>query len=155
MQLGRFLLGAAAAERRLGEELQELADRHANEADVHFTARTLARGCAEQLAALQPAAARYGAPVADPEPSAETMHHAAPSAAGDGEGLALLADLRRSYLAAQQAEILWATVLQGAKAARDPALIDAVERAQEHAERCAKWLRTRIKASAAQALVAG
>ena len=70
-------------------------------------------------------------------------------------GLALLAHLRRTYLAAHEAEILWATVLQGAKAARDRELIGIVEAAQAHAARCAKWLRTRIKAAAAQALVAG
>jgi hypothetical protein len=45
MQLGRLVLGVADGERRLGEELQELAVRHAEEADIHHMGRTLAGGC--------------------------------------------------------------------------------------------------------------
>ena len=39
----------------------------------------------------------------------------------------LLADPRRTYLAAQEAEILWATLLRGAKGVKDRTLIDIVE----------------------------
>lgn len=158
MQLGRLVLGVADGERRLGEELQELAVRHAEEADIHHMGRTLAGGCTEHLAALQSAASRYGAMAADPSPSViDSAGRSVASVVVDPEvsGLALLADLRRTYLAAHEAEILWATLLQGAKAARDRDLIEVIEPAQEHAGRCAKWLRTRIKAAAAQALVAG
>jgi hypothetical protein len=162
MQLDRLVLGVADAERRLGDELEKLADRHAEEADLHYTGRRLARGCTEHLAALQSAAARDGATVAGSQPSGPvggigTDLPADSTAVAEAEvaGLALLADLRRTYLAAHEAEILWTTLLQGAKAERDRALIDVVEAAQEHAGRCAKWLRTRIKAAAAQALVAG
>jgi hypothetical protein len=162
MQLDRTLTGAAEAERRLQEALEDLADRHADEADIFHTGRALARGCSEHLSALQPAAARYGARVAGPEPSAspgviDAIGGDVPMVAVDAEvsGLGLLTDLRQTYLAAHEAEILWTTVLQGAKAARDRALIGGVEPAQEHAGRCATWLRTRIKAAAAQALIAG
>jgi len=158
MQLGRLVLGVADGERRLGEGLEEVAVRHAEEADIHHMGRTLARGCTEHLAALQSAASRYGAMAADPSPSViDSADRSVASVVVDAEvsGLALLADLRQTYLAAHEAEILWATLLQGAKAARDRDLIEVIEPAQEHAGRCAKWLRTRIKAAAAQALVAG
>jgi hypothetical protein len=162
MQIDTFMTEVAEAEHRMGAALEELAHRHADEADIFHLARTLARGCTEQLAALQPVAERYGARVADPKPSRAagaigTVRKAVSSVVADPgvAGTALLADLRRTYLAAHEAEILWATLLQGAKAARDRALIDLVEPAQAHAARCAKWLRTRTKQAAAQVLVAG
>jgi hypothetical protein len=67
----------------------------------------------------------------------------------------LLSDLRDLYVLAHRAELAWVVVLQVGRATRDADLIAAASKGQEEAERRWKWLRTKIKESCPQALVAG
>ena len=55
----------------------------------------------------------------------------------------------------QEAEIAWVILAQAAQAARDRELLSLVAECHEQAEVRGKWLRTRIKESAPQVLVAG
>ena len=70
-------------------------------------------------------------------------------------GLLLLRDLRALYLSAQAAEIAWVILIQAAKAARDSELLDTASSCHQEAETRGKWLRTRIKETSPQVLVAG
>ena len=78
-----------------------------------------------------------------------------PDASTNATLLGPLADLRYCYLLSERAELDWVILLQAAKAARDANLIGIATSAEEDAQRCGRWLRTRIKAAAAQALALG
>jgi len=67
-------------------------------------------------------------------------------------GTLLLADLRKLYLAAHDAEIAWTILLQGARAARDAELINIVQTCQQEAQHRWQWVRTRIKETSPQLL---
>ena len=70
-------------------------------------------------------------------------------------GLLLLRDLRRLYVMAQECEIDWVMVEQGAKAARDRELLGTVTSCMEETTVQVKWLKTRIKEAAPQTLTVG
>ena len=157
MKLDRAISEVGEAEATLRSKLLSLTDRHVSESDVFYTGHTLARACADQLVALQPVASRYSASLPAPESgdtsrAMKAVEHTVSSILGRHEsaGLRLVDDLRSAYLAAQAAELDWTVLLQAAKAARDRDLIDVASTGQEHAERCGKWLRSRIKQSSAQ-----
>ena len=57
--------------------------------------------------------------------------------------------------AGRWAEIAWVILGQAAKAARDAELVTTAEQGLEEAERRWKWLRTKLKESSPQVLVAG
>jgi NADH dehydrogenase/NADH:ubiquinone oxidoreductase subunit G len=68
-------------------------------------------------------------------------------------GLGLLRDLHDLYLMATECEVTAALVGQAAQGARDADLLDAVERCRGEVAQQLKWLRTRMKQAALQALV--
>jgi Molybdopterin oxidoreductase Fe4S4 domain len=65
-------------------------------------------------------------------------------------GILLLRDLRTLYLMAQECEIDWVMVGQGAKAARDKELLETVTQCVQ-----VKWLTTRIREASPQTLTVG
>jgi hypothetical protein len=67
--------------------------------------------------------------------------------------LALLRDLHDLYLMATECELSWALVGQAAAAVRDTELSELVGRCDGDTSRQLKWLRTRMKQAAPQALV--
>jgi len=150
------------AENQLGTELRRIGERHAVEHDLYHLGHILARQCDAHLAALAPAAERYGVSLSANDvgessgiiesfrrTSAQMMRRA------QAPGMLLLRDLRNLYLNAQEAELAWVILIQVAKAARDPALLEVATSCCEDAEIRGKWLRTRIKEAAPQILVAG
>jgi hypothetical protein len=66
--------------------------------------------------------------------------------------LALLHDLRDAYVLAHHVEIDWIVLQQAAKAARAADLLAVTVMCAEQAEQTWKWLRTRIKETAPEAL---
>ena len=68
-------------------------------------------------------------------------------------GLGLLRDLHDLYLMATGCDISWALIGQAAKGARDDALDEVVQRCESDTTIQLRWLRTRMKAAAPQALV--
>jgi hypothetical protein len=149
-----------AAEAELADELRTVGERHAPDADVYHVAHLLALRCSDQLEALAPHAARYGA---DPhtdlgEPSAllERVRRAGSELLGPEEaaGLLLLSDLRGLYVVAHRAELAWVVLLQVARAARDQELVEAATQGRAEAERRWKWVRMKVKEATPQALVA-
>ncbi|HEX8344440.1 MAG TPA: hypothetical protein VF657_06800, partial [Actinoplanes sp.] len=68
-------------------------------------------------------------------------------------GIGLLRDLQDLYLMAAECEICWTVVGQAARGARDQELQQVVRDCEGETAIQLKWLRTRMKAAAPQALV--
>ncbi|WP_244295075.1 hypothetical protein [Micromonospora orduensis] len=68
-------------------------------------------------------------------------------------GIGLLRDLQDLYLMAAECDITWTVVGQAAYGARDDELLAVVRRCEGETAIQLKWLRTRMKAAAPQALV--
>jgi hypothetical protein len=123
-------------EERLATAYSEGADRHAAEHDVQHQARAFAKQCAAHAELL-----------ADHESNAA---NATEQLSGD-----LLHDLRALLLSAERVSITWVMAGQAAQALRDEHLLSTVRGCHVETELQVKWLTTRIKAAAPQALVVG
>jgi len=162
MKLDKAIEDVQDAEAELAKELRAIGERHAVEHDLYHLGHTLAKQCADHLERLAPFAERYGASSADDRAGdspglMETLRHKSAELLGRSEltGLLLLRDLRNLYLTTQEAEIAWVILAQAAQAARDRELLREVSLCHDEAEARGKWLRTKIKESAPQILVAG
>jgi hypothetical protein len=161
MKLDHAIDGAIDAEQSLANTLQKLAGRHAAEHDIYQLGHTQSQKASARARRLGDFAERYGARApkeADPEPGlVDALRRETSDLLGMSKstGLLLLRDLQSAYLDAQRAEIAWTVLLQGARACRDGQLVETVSAVHEECEVTAKWLRTRIKVTAPQVLVAG
>ena len=99
--------------------------------------------------ALAPFVDRYG----EDKPAEPERLHSELFGGTRGGGLGLLRDLHDLYLMATECEVTWALVGQAAQGARDLDLLDTVERCEGEVAAQLKWLRTRMKQAAPQALV--
>src|SRR5215218_5295562 len=126
MQLAHYLGLLCHAEDELGRAFGEVGDAHGDEPDIRHLCARLADECndhAEQLAGT-----RSGP-------------------------LGLLRDLHDLYLMATECDIAWTLVGQAAQGARDRDLLDVVQRCEGETAVQLKWLRTRMRQAAPQALV--
>jgi hypothetical protein len=133
---------AVASLEALRDGLRDLAERHAAEADIYHVGSALAVRCND-------AARSFGdgkSPTPEPQPGHASGEDEPPA------GLALLQDLRELAVDAHGAEIDVLIVQQGAMAARDKELVMAAKAATAEVGRVDKWLQTRIKETAPQAL---
>jgi hypothetical protein len=144
MNLGPAREHARASLEDLRDGLQHLAARHAAEADVYHVGLGLAARCNE--AARSFGDGKPGAP--EPRPGHTPGEDEPPA------GLALLEDLRKLAVEAHGAQIDVLIVQQGAMAARDREMVMAAKAAAAEIGRVDKWLQTRIKEAAPQALAA-
>ncbi len=133
----------------LATAFREVADGHAAEADVFHICRLLARECDRHAAELSPFVDRYGEDAPD-EP--DRLHSEIFQGSRSG-GLGLLRDLQDLYLMAAECDITWTVVGQAAHGLRDVELLEVVERNEQETAVQLKWLRTRMKVAAPQALV--
>jgi hypothetical protein len=161
MRLGLALKQVQAAEQELAAELLKIGDRHAADHELHHTAHRLAEGCRTLVERLRPLAERYDTKLDAVDGDSPTLLERMREKSGEllgrtpASGLLLLRDLRELWLAAQAAEISWLILAQGAQAARDAELLAYATEAHDEAEVRGKWIRTHIKQSAPQVLVAG
>jgi hypothetical protein len=161
MKIDHAIEQVCDAEAALGDDLRLVGERHAVDADVYHVAHVLSARCRSQIERLRSHAGRYGADEPelpeDGSPVVERLRRLSSDLLGKHEvaGMLLLDDLRDLYLTAHRAELAWVVLLQAARAARDEDLAEAAKAGREEAERRWKWLRTRIKESAPQVLVAG
>jgi hypothetical protein len=163
VRLGMALTELHEAETALAEEFRTVGERHAAEHDVFHVCATLAKQCHAHAEQLRPAAARYDERLPEQEPPTPGEGLPAGLRRKDSEptgrqppaGILLLRDLRRLYLMAQECEIDWEMVGQGAKAARDQDLLETVTECMEQTAVQVKWLKTRIKEATPQALTVG
>jgi hypothetical protein len=140
-------------EQTLADSLHAVGEGHAQEADVLYLCRTLARMSEEHVRLLAPIAERYGEEQeGDGVDEPDRLH-----AAGVGEtrsgAVGLLRDLQDLHLLASLASTTWTAVGQGAKGLRDRELIDVCGRASATNARQLTALLTRMKTAAPQALL--
>ena len=133
----------------LADAFRQVADGHAEEADVFYICNKLAKECDAHAERLQPFADRYGEDAPD-EP--DRLYAAAFEGARSG-GLGLLRDLHDLYVMAAGCDMAWTLVGQAAQGARDPDLLAVVEQCEGETAIQLKWLKTRMKQAAPQALV--
>jgi hypothetical protein len=163
MNVGPFLAQLHELEVDLADDYRTVGERHAADHDVYHQCHAFAAQCKRHAEALAPHAARYGKQVDDEaRPDLwsgllERIRHKSSEAAARSpkDGLLLLRDLRTLFLAAEEVSISWVIAGQAAQAARDLELLQAVTDNHLESELQVKWLTTRIKVTAPQALVAG
>jgi hypothetical protein len=137
------------AQGNLAAAFREVAEGHRDEADVFHICQTLARECDRHAEELEPFVDRYGEAAPD-EP--DRLHSEIFHGARFG-GLGLLRDLQDLYLMAAECDIAWTLVGQAAQGLRDDGLLAVVRTNEKETAVQLKWLRTRMKQAAPQALV--
>jgi hypothetical protein len=155
-KLGAFLSGLAELEAALAREYSRVGARHAADQDVYHQCATFAKQAVEHADKLGPIADRYQQPTEEglvfwslgtQADTTDTQPEMLPP------GIILLRDLRTLLLAAEGVAITWVMAGQAAQAARDPELIEVVGNCRGEVELQGKWMTTRIKVAAPQALV--
>jgi hypothetical protein len=131
-RFGDAIRRAAEVESGLAAEFARTAVEHEDEPDVAHLSSLFAEEAEKQANNLAALATRHG----------DTSDGLPP----------LLDDLTRLYLHVQEAWIYATIVRQGALAKRDEATLAVAESLLQEAARQAKWLTTRIKTTAPQAL---
>jgi hypothetical protein len=99
--------------------------------------------------ALAPFAQRYG----DDAPDEPDRLHSELFAGTRSGGLGLLRDLHDLYLMACEADMAWTMIGQAAQGARDGDLLEVVYSCETETATQMRWLSTRMKQAAPQALV--
>lgn len=150
MNLSIYLGMLHQAEATLAESYRQVAAGHGDEPDVFFLCQTLAQQCEDHTRLLQPVVRRYGEEAADDEP--ERLHAAGLSCTRTGS-VGLLRDLQDLHLLASLVDVTWTLVKQAGSALRDRELLDVVERCDGETTVQLRWLLTRMKQAAPQALV--
>lgn len=149
MHLATYLGLLDEGEKTLAASFRQVAEGHAEEADVYHLCNRLAAECDRHREHLAPAVARYGEQKVE-EP--EDLHAEGLTTTRTG-GVGLLRDLHDLYLLVSYLDIAWTVVGQAAKAARDKELIGIVDHCEGETSTQLKWLKTRMKEAAPQALI--
>jgi hypothetical protein len=149
MHLSSYLGLLEAGSATLGRSYRQVADGHAEEADVKRICEQFATQCDDHEERLKPFTSRYGS---HPSGEPERLHADGLSETRTG-GIGLLRDLHDLYLLAGYLDMAWTLVGQAAKGARDEVLIRAVDECAKEIKAQQKWLTTRLKAAAPQALL--
>jgi hypothetical protein len=163
VKLGPLLEQLHKLETELADDYRAIGERHATDHDVYHQCHTFALQCEQHARALEPHTDRYGGDVdGDLEPGVwsgllERVRRQTSALLGrePHSGLLLLRDLRALFLAAEETSITWVMAGQAAQALRDAQLLETVSKSHPETELQVKWLTTRIKVGAPQALVAG
>jgi DNA-binding transcriptional regulator YbjK len=133
MHLAHYLGLLHRSQCELAEAFRAVAATHSDEADVARQCERLARQCDAHAEQLEPITARYG----EGEPAEPD----------------LIADLHDLYRQACHCDMAWTLLGQAAQGARDRELLEVVQGCEGETEIQLKWLRTRMKQAAPQALV--
>ena len=149
MQLAHYLGLLHRAEAGLADAFRQVGEGHAGDVDVFLICRKLAAQCDAHAQRLQPCAERYGE---DAPEEPDRLHSDLFQGTRNG-GLGLLRDLQDLYLMACECDITWTLVGQAAQGARDKELLAVVQACEDETATQLKWLRTRMKQAAPQALV--
>jgi hypothetical protein len=137
------------AQTRLADAFREVGEGHADEVDVLHLCGRLAQECDRHAERLRPFVDRYGEEAPD-EP--DRLHSELFRGIRQG-GIGLLRDLQDLYLMAAECDITWTLIGQAAQGLRDDELLEVVTACEKETAMQLKWLRTRLKQAAPQALV--
>lgn len=150
MKLPVYLGLLHEAERILARSFRVVADGHGDEPDVHVILGTLAGQCDRHVEALEPVIARFGSEVEGEEEHRVTADGVEEVRTG---ALGLLLDLQDLYVLVHHLDVMWTMVGQAAAGSRDRELLDIVARCEPDADLQSRWLQTRMKQAAPQALL--
>lgn len=142
MKIGALLAHLEKLEAGLAADLRAAAERHSGEHDVYHQCHTFAVSADKRMQRLDSLRARY-------EGQANWT-----TAVGRGSD-DVLEELRTVNLRLHETAVTWLMAEQAAKAARDEELLAVATDCQSEAQSQAKWVLTRIKTGAPQALVVG
>ncbi|MFI5910968.1 hypothetical protein [Dactylosporangium sp. NPDC051541] len=149
MHLAHYLGLLHRAQTNLADAFRQVAAAHADEPDVRHLCERLAQQCDEHAERLEPFARRYREQAPD-EP--DRLHSELFGGTRTG-GIGLLRDLQDLYLMAAECDICWTVVGQAARGVRDERLQQVVRGCEGETAVQLRWLRTRMKQAAPQALV--
>ena len=149
MHLANYLGYLHKAEVNLAEAFRKIGEAHVAETDIYHTTATLARQCETHAEKLAPFVKRYGEE-APTEP--DRLDHQLFDQSREG-GLGLLRDLHDLYLMANTCDISWTMIGQAAQGARDVELFETVNACEVQTSTQIRWLKTRMKQAAPQALL--
>ncbi|MFK4101984.1 hypothetical protein ACI2L1_18295 [Streptomyces sp. NPDC019531] len=130
-------------ERQLARDLLAVAERHAEEHEVHHVATDLADWSREHAGRLADLAAGEGLSLDDAP---------GPAPAPAPEGPLLLHDLRALHLAAAENSLHWEMLAQAAQATRDEQLLSLASACHPQTLRQLRWTNTLIKQLSPQLL---
>jgi predicted RNA-binding protein with PIN domain len=162
-KLASALRDLQKAESELAAEYRTVGERHAAEHDVFHICHTLASQSAaraDRIAGVLESGAE-----SPPENGHESTVHSLVAAArrtasqaishSAASSAVLLADLRHLYSLTADCEAQWLIVGQGAKASREAALIDLTSTSCEEVVGQMRWIKTKLKLAAPQAVAVG
>jgi hypothetical protein len=149
MHLATYLGLLRTGEETLAASFRQVADGHADEADVRLMLPVLAEWCDRHVEALAPLVERYGS---HPEGEPERLHAVGLEEVRSG-GLGLLRDLHELYVLAHYVDIAWTLVGQAARGARDEEAVRVVGQCEQETTQQVDFLRTRMSQAAPQALL--
>jgi len=168
--LGALLEELHRAESDLAAEYREVARRTADEPDVHHMCGTLAGQCDRHCAAVRALAGRHRLKLPDddagPRAAARVCRvavEATGEATGEGHGhgripasgARLLGYLRELFLAVERVDLHWIVAGQVAQALRDADFLEQVTVLHGETLAQAGWLKTTIRETAPQVILAG
>ncbi|MCH6471707.1 hypothetical protein [Sinomonas terrae] len=149
MRIAVYLGLLDRSEQSLAESYRQVAEGHGDEPDIRELTQLLARQCDAHVHALAPIIERYGEAEADDEP--ERLHADTLSETRSGP-VGLIRDLQDLHLLATLAHSSWTMVGQAAEALRDKELHETVQQCSQQLQGQLRWLQTRMKQAAPQAL---
>lgn len=160
MKLGLAIREVGDAERTLAQQLNALGERHKTDHDVFHLTETLQRIAHDNLERLAPHGERYCVDIDAADAPAEhgsgllekACEKSAELIGRRPEPGLLLVRERTLHLLYAEASINYVILGQGAQAARDRDLLDAVSLCHAQTLRGTKWTVTRIKTAAPQVL---
>jgi hypothetical protein len=149
VHLAHYLGLLHRAQTNLADAFRQVAHAHGEEPDIHHLCQQQAKRCEEHAERLHPFAARYSE---DAPKQPDRLHSELFTGTRTG-GIGLLRDLQDLYLMAVECDICWTVVGQAAYGIRDQELLGVVKRCEGETAIQLKWLRTRMKQAAPQALI--
>jgi hypothetical protein len=149
MMLPVYLGLLQKAEQALAASFRQVAEGHGAEPDVYHLCQTLATQCDQHVEALKPAIERYGE---QPDDEPDRLHAVAMAETRSGP-VGLIRDLQDVYVLASLVDITWMMVKQAALGLRDAQLVDVVATSEKQVKIQLRWLVTRMKQAAPQALI--
>lgn len=150
MRLPVYLGLLDEAEQILARSFRVVAAGHGDEPDVHYIVHSLAEQCDRHADALRPVLERFGEGTEGEEEHRVTADGVESARTGP---LGLLLDLQDLYVLVYHVGIMWTMVGQAAAGSRDGELQDVVARCAQDSDLQSRWLQTRMKQAAPQALL--
>lgn len=138
------------SETHLKDSLLKVAVHHKDEPDIEYICTMLSGWSDMHIQHIEHFIKRYAE---DKESEPDKLQKALFHGTRKG-GLGLLRDLHDLYLLATEVELSYMVITQASQALRDKELEEFCKSAAQETERQVNWLKTRIKQSAPQALVA-